>query len=82
MDFCTVFCCVIHESVFPYITDLRPFFYFIASCVLFLLTCRLAVSLVDVSESAAEPWVAMGYFSLKSKRFPRAVYFAQKVWQM
>jgi len=34
---------------------------------------------VDVSESSPEPWVAMGYFSLKSKRCPRAVYFAQKV---
>ena len=45
------------------------------NCIVF----RLAVSLVDVSEHVPEPWVAMGYFSLKSKRFPRAVYFAQKV---
>ena len=37
------------------------------------------MSLMDVSETAPEPWVAMGYFSLNSKRFPRAVYFAQKV---
>jgi len=43
------------------------------------MVCRLAVSLVDVSEMAPEPWVAMGYFSLNSKRFPRAVYFGQKV---
>jgi len=34
---------------------------------------------VEVSETAPEPWVAMGYFSLKSDKFPRAVYFAQKV---
>jgi len=47
--------------------------------VLFLIVGRLAMSLVDVSENAPEPWVAMGYLSLKSKKFPRAVYFAQKV---
>ena len=47
--------------------------------ILFAMVCRLAVSLVDVSEAVPEPWVAMGYFSLNSKRFPRAVYFAQKV---
>ena len=34
---------------------------------------------MEVSETAPEPWVAMGYFSLKSDKFPRAVYFAQKV---
>jgi len=45
----------------------------------FLTLCRLAVSLVDVTENAPEPWVAMGYYSLRSKKFPRAVYFAQKV---
>lgn len=38
------------------------------------------MSLVEVSENASEPWVVMGYFSLKSKKLPRAVYFAQKVW--
>lgn len=53
--------------------------YFSVLSVFPVRVCRLAVSLVDVSEGAAEPWVAMGYFSLKSKKFPRAVYFAQKV---
>ena len=32
-----------------------------------------------VSEQVAEPWVAMGYYCLSTKKATRAVYFAQKV---
>ncbi|KAL3857415.1 hypothetical protein ACJMK2_012089 [Sinanodonta woodiana] len=39
---------------------------------------RLAQQLMSVSEHASEPWIAMGYLSLVTKKAVRAVYFAQK----
>ena len=39
----------------------------------------MASELMAVSEQVAEPWVAMGYYCLSTKKATRAVYFAQKV---
>ena len=39
----------------------------------------LALQMMSVSEDAAQPWVAMGYLCLDTKKATRAVYFAQKV---
>ncbi len=38
----------------------------------------LATKLIAVSEEAAEPWVAMGYYCYLNKKGSRAVYFAHK----
>ncbi len=47
------------------------------SCL--LVVRRMASELMNITEQAAEPWVAMGYFCLSTKKATRAVYFAQKV---
>ena len=41
--------------------------------------CRLANQLMNATEAAAEPWLAMGYYSLETKKAARALYFAHKV---
>lgn len=39
---------------------------------------RLANQLMKATEAAAEPWLAMGYYSLETKKASRALYFAHK----
>ena len=34
---------------------------------------------MQVSENSPEPWVAMGYYCMATRKGTRAVYFAQKV---
>ena len=45
----------------------------------YLFLFRMVSELMAVSEQVAEPWVAMGYYCLSTKKATRAVYFAQKV---
>ena len=40
---------------------------------------RLAVTLMQTTDQYPESWVAMGYYSLATKKPTKAVYFAQKV---
>ena len=40
---------------------------------------RLASQLVSVTDVAPEPWVALGYFCMATRKTTRAVYFAKKV---
>lgn len=42
----------------------------------------LALQMMSVSEDAAQPWVAMGYLCLDTKKVTRAVYFAQKAQRL
>lgn len=39
----------------------------------------LSLKLISVSESHSEPWVAMGYHYLLSRKLSRALYLAHKV---
>lgn len=39
---------------------------------------RLANQLMSATEAAPEPWLAMGYYSLDTKKAARAVYFAHR----
>ena len=39
----------------------------------------LALKLISVSETSCEPWVAMGYHHLLSRKLTRALYLSHKV---
>ena len=43
---------------------------------------RLANQLMTATEAAPEPWLAMGYYSLETKKAARALYFAHKVGKL
>lgn len=43
---------------------------------------RLTTSLMSITDQAPEPWVAVGYYCLATKKVTRAVYFAQKAYQL
>jgi anaphase-promoting complex subunit 7 len=40
---------------------------------------NLSSHIVTITENAPEPWIALGYYSMVTKKGTRAVYFAQKV---
>ena len=39
----------------------------------------LALSATSVTDSAPQPWIAVGYYCQLEKRTPKAIYFAHKV---
>lgn len=43
---------------------------------------RLGTQLMSVTDEAAEPWVAMGYFCLATHKPTRAIFFAQKAFTL
>lgn len=40
----------------------------------------LALKLISVSDTSCEPWIAMGYHYLLSRKLTRALYLAHKVY--
>ncbi|XP_064618636.1 anaphase-promoting complex subunit 7-like [Lineus longissimus] len=43
---------------------------------------NLSSHLVTITENAPEPWIALGYYSMITKKGTRAVYFAQKAFTL